>query len=972
MATVVSTLYPPIVASFMTAFINNTDATVYFSLSSYNSSTDIKHVHVSVVNQLNNEDALNTASGIIFSDLNYDTAAGMYSVTIPVTKIQGNQFNINQFYKVQLRFDSCDWDTLPVEDRPDTEAKISDYLLTYQQYFSEWSSVCLIKPILEPHIRIKIFDNYNGTGKQSFNKGIIPIAGGVYFGNNDVSETETLQSYQISVLDRSGIKTLYKTPIIYTGENVNPNNINYKFDLQNLDTSEDIEFKMRISITTKNQYKLSADYDFQIEDFLDEEAFRPDLSVKMDDENGIAILTVKNERSVLGTLYIKRSSSIDNFQSVESIYTAKQIGPIDLEIKDNTVGSLTWYKYTAQFENEAGAFTQVYTSPVFYPNFYDAIISRGKQQYNIKYNYSVTGLKPVVNRAKIDTLGGRYPKFAENAVLKYKQFNIKGLISAEADVYEQFLDKNKVYSGKRINYYNAYKQDQNLRDLARNDVVDYIKENGDRYPSEPIIGTTSQRFMTTTQNDWMWEREFREQLVSWLNDGEPKLYRSMAEGSMVVMLTDINLTPTAGMFRFLWDFSATVYEIADSDSLQKLDELGIYKITKLPDELTGSGSGGGTKPEPQGIEVVTVGQMYQHEITEKEDIRNLILEDLQKKYGKQGDLWDSQNVLSDKMPDDLYLKNVKIFFHNQPNLYWVDDQGNPQWVNGNNFDPSQNQENKISLGYSFDVVTSASIGQITIFVNEKGYYQIPDDLDVKSLSFNHIGDIVTIEYTLVYKEKNNLSQMISGNTVSRTVIGQEQGVFKPKQYLGEKIRSKYNFIKTGSYSERMQYWKGICLDVTPFAVVYIQYYRDDLANNPYVVGETGVLHLLKNFEVKDLYFAGRRMKYRDLSRQPYLEEWEYCLDNSVQHNQGILLDSQEASIIYYTENDIEEPKNNTVYNINGKLRIYYQEHWYNFSNLEKDETNIIENTATEPIGLAEIPIEGQINYYGTVIKSSFA
>ena len=137
MATVVNTLFPPVIPTFMNAFPNTTDAVVYFSLSP---------VHVSVVNQLNNENAIATKhpSGVLFSDLNYDTKAGMYYVTIPVTDIDGNVFNINQFYKVQLRFDSCNWDDIDGNDVPNSEKKVTNYLLNYQQYFSEWSSVCFI------------------------------------------------------------------------------------------------------------------------------------------------------------------------------------------------------------------------------------------------------------------------------------------------------------------------------------------------------------------------------------------------------------------------------------------------------------------------------------------------------------------------------------------------------------------------------------------------------------------------------------------------------------------------------------------------------------------------------------------------------------------------------------------------------------------------------------------------------------
>jgi hypothetical protein len=144
MATVVSTLYPPVVSTFQNAFVNTEDAVVYFTLSSFNSASEIKHVHVSCVNQLNNENALNKLSGILIEDLQFDKVSGMYYVTIPTAYIEGNAFNTNQFYKVQIRFDSYNGtDEVPIND----EAKKNSYLLSHTQYFSEWSSVCLIRPI---------------------------------------------------------------------------------------------------------------------------------------------------------------------------------------------------------------------------------------------------------------------------------------------------------------------------------------------------------------------------------------------------------------------------------------------------------------------------------------------------------------------------------------------------------------------------------------------------------------------------------------------------------------------------------------------------------------------------------------------------------------------------------------------------------------------------------------------------------
>ena len=81
-------LYPPIVDSYMPAFLNPSGATeaykcrIYFSLSSLNTFNDIKYVQISVVNQKTNKSALESSryrNGIKMIALNQpDTETGLY------------------------------------------------------------------------------------------------------------------------------------------------------------------------------------------------------------------------------------------------------------------------------------------------------------------------------------------------------------------------------------------------------------------------------------------------------------------------------------------------------------------------------------------------------------------------------------------------------------------------------------------------------------------------------------------------------------------------------------------------------------------------------------------------------------------------------------------------------------------------------------------------------------------------------
>ena len=890
-------------STFAPAFVNTTSPRIYFSISPFNTAADINRVHISLVNQTTNENALTDATGILLSEgLQYDTDAGMYYIVIPVDHVKNGTnstgWNYNQFYKLQLRFDSYDGDGV---------LNNSDYFISHLAYFSEWSEIHLLRPILQPQVLLRTFDTTDGSVTPAFNRGLIPISGKLYFGNDNYSdETETLQSYYIEILTRENEDSVMTSETVYTGGNVDPNTISYNLDLTSLDTDTTTEFIMRLHLTTSNNYQMTEDYDFDIADYTTEDTWDPDITVSLDNENGIATVHVTNINTVFGTVYVRRSSSVSDFKDWESIWEETTAGTTDITVDDNTVGSGIWYRYSVQLENTAGAMTPIRMSDIIFPDFYTAILSRGDKQIDILYNYQISSYKPVVNRQKMDTIGGKYPKFAENAAMNYIQFSISGMISAQEDENNLFMNEEDYYGDMYQNY------------------TIYNENNG-----------------INENYNYLWERAFRQELVKWLNDGEPKLYRSKTEGLMVVMLTDINLTPNKTLSRRLYDFSATVYEIQDGNSLELLDALGIYDV-HYKDENKQT-SGGDEPIVPEYVEVQKLGQLYSETVSDMvsgrtDVVANTIMARLIQKYG---------GVQSDKDPAEGYLKNVKIWFESKPHMF-IQTAGGLQLVTDIS-QYSEEERKRIQLGYSFEVNNqgTAPTDTLVFFVGEMGYYQIPDSIDVTSLFFPQSDDIVTVEYLLDYKEKNSSGSVIAGTSVQRTLVGQEQGVFQPYQYLGESIRRKYSFVATDDYYQQMQWWRGICLDVDPFAMVNIEYYNET-EYHTYEVGDTGVLHMLRDTNVQDMCFIGKRMHVVDYSRQDFLQNWECVIEPTTY-----------AAI---TITEVPHPKYNTIYNVNGKQYIYYVNgQWY-----EVKEMDDIEDTV-----LAAVPIEGIVSYYGNVVRNSY-
>ena len=154
-------LYPPLLDTWLPAFIRTTACRVYFSLSVYNSAEEIKNVQIVISNQNTNLSALTPSlypAGIKLATLQKDESRNgddKYFVTINPEDLQSGVFELNQYYKVQLRFTGVGATNLT------DSSQIAKWLIDNQHFFSEWSTVCLIKGIQKPELYLKGFEGIN-------------------------------------------------------------------------------------------------------------------------------------------------------------------------------------------------------------------------------------------------------------------------------------------------------------------------------------------------------------------------------------------------------------------------------------------------------------------------------------------------------------------------------------------------------------------------------------------------------------------------------------------------------------------------------------------------------------------------------------------------------------------------------------------------------------------------------------------
>jgi hypothetical protein len=76
------------------------------------------------------------------------------------------------------------------------------------------------------------------------------------------------------------------------------------------------------------------------------------------------------------------------------------------------------------------------------------------------------------------------------------------------------------------------------------------------------------------------ERNFKLEVLEWLTNGKPKLFRSPTEGNYIVRLMNVSLSPMDQLGRMIHSFNCTAYEIAENN----YNNLSKYNFVKVNTE----------------------------------------------------------------------------------------------------------------------------------------------------------------------------------------------------------------------------------------------------------------------------------------------------------------------------------------------------------------------------------------------------
>ena len=787
-------LYPPIVETYMPAFLIDSDTDedtcrVYFSLSLYNKLLDIKNAQVTVVHQESNASVLNSDKypcEIMITDIHTDNARqtdDKYYIEIHKEDIEGGKFEINLYYKVQIRFTGASVPNAPtgtksVDGKVITTQPIDQWLAAYQSQFSEWSTICLVRGISTPTLEVEGFEA--GADVTQWESSRVDLIGYLNFKNQE--ETERLRSYRVKLYDNDGT-LLTDSDELYPNEYNNVNSFIYtlKYGLVEGDT-----YSVTIEYITQNLYQNKKTYKFiVVESTVD--ILEADLDYVLDEDNGRIGIHIKGKPGTgtfIGNITIRRTSSESNFTLWEDVHT-ESFGDntlLDYTWYDYTIESGVWYKYAAQRRSSTGGRGVIikFKKPIM-ALFEDMFLTGQDRQLKIEFNPTVSSFKRNVTESNTVTIGSKYPYIKRNGYSYYRSFPISGLISSQMDEDNMFTSKEEIYQSEdTIKLYDEYNDEHRISEYY----------------------------------DFTYEREFRERVEEFLMANKVRLFRSPTEGNILVKLMDVNFQPNQTLGRRLYSFSATAYEI-DDYTLENCNKYGIQSLGEYSEHLFF------VKNEFGSINEV---------IPANKDVIE-ILEEKYKKHAKDGYVIDIPS-----------LDYLRLYIEQPP--YLISDGGDAPV-------PAESRARGISATYLGYI---AYINGKPIVINKEGIYELTNDgVQISSLSFP-VDTAIDLQYNAHLNETEDTTE-VAKVTNFYTKIGQYWGSFGYEDSVYSDLYNKY-LERYSKYGQTLTSLDRIKIEAEPYTVVYVKEY-DEKEFEKHVIGPTALLDFdNEDSAIVGLYFGG--------------------------------------------------------------------------------------------------------------------
>lgn len=580
-------LYPPQIAGSLPAFCKTYDILKDLSLGAKITIPFIMNAGVGEAEVKGFALRLKTASSNIYiCPVLYSTDwdKEKSTVTFELPEEYANLVNEGQFYKVQLAYYTYKTELVINPTTGKYEETVLD-ITNYDNFIiGYYSTVGIIKCISKPKISI---EGYTYESVNLFNGTFL----GVYDQSESPDKTEKVYSYRFDFYDMDDNIVQTSGELIH---NIN-NDSDATYSTDRYVCNDFIQptevYKLVYTVTTMNgyvgsspRYKVTANARLAPGRYM-EVVVNPvvedgciDVSCK--GELGLTPEGKMDEALYYGEYVLTRASEEDGFVEWERIQEFRLANqkPSTFHFYDFSVKQGTKYIYAIQQFNMSKLHSTKILSPQVSVDFEDMFLFDGERSLRIRFNPKMNSFKTTHLEKKVETIGSKYPFVFRNGAVGYKEFPVEGLISYNMDENQRFFNREELY--------NFYRMNEETREKALN--AKYI---------------AYQRKTDLTEDNILLERKFKMAVLDWLNNGEPKLFKSATEGNFIVRLINISLTPEETLGRMLHSFKSTAIEIADC-TLENLNKYGFtvggaigsfvplwrtYDFNNLDDSLDGRG-----------------------------------------------------------------------------------------------------------------------------------------------------------------------------------------------------------------------------------------------------------------------------------------------------------------------------------------------------------------------------------------------
>lgn len=424
--------------------------------------------------------------------------------------------------------------------------KIQLAYVNQQGVIGYYSTVGIFKHTAQPTIKLE------GLSDGAINPNMQIYQG--FYSSSDLTEKE--YSYSFSIYN--------DTELVYaSGELLHNANAAMDEFMLPINLSLGIRYTIQYSVTTANGLTATSSY-YIMESVLSEipSPLNGVLRASMNEDEGyISIdLIANNDNTVLGGEFRLLRFVGSKYEVVDKFIIQSHISnSVSLPThiyKDFTVAQGVEYRYALQQCGDKIFSEKLYSNYVTV-NFEDMFLYDGERQLRLRFNPKVSSFKNTVLESKLDTLGSKYPFFFRNGNTYYKEFPISALISMLADDNEFF------YSWKE-----PAERDGKGASLSGSPNAISSKTN-------------------LTAFNYKREREFKLEVMDWLNNGKPKLFRSPAEGNYIVRLMNVSMSPNDTLGRMLHTCNAQAYEIIENSYSNLMDYGLIAEISDIKEIIIG-------------------------------------------------------------------------------------------------------------------------------------------------------------------------------------------------------------------------------------------------------------------------------------------------------------------------------------------------------------------------------------------------